>query len=324
MSALSSSPFDDVLLGKDEPNRAPVAEENEELPRSGGLDELAKNFARMKLTLTDSRGVKFKEFRRTLSPRYGIVWAQFLAGHLALVVIAVSLLAIRTQSLLVVVTASLSGGVLIGYSLHYLSLFHHAAAHFNLAPNRTLNDLLANVFVGALLGHEITLYRMSHFEHHRSLGTPADTENGYILPFTWKFLLLSSTGLTTLRKLFDRKMAATPQTSEEKTVRRLGPFSMVAALVQAVIVLSALYGGHYAFVCAWGLGLFCFYPLFMGIRLTLEHRSSNARADIDYSQQAHGALSRLLVQVQSPQPLEELGSIDISSTIGNRRFPTSN
>jgi fatty acid desaturase len=290
-----------------------------ELSRTGGmsnisqgedLDELARGFMWVKATLVDSSGIPFKNFRHTLRPRYGIVWTEFLSGYLALVVITAGLIAVRGQSRAWVVIASVVGAVLIGYIFHYLSLFQHAAAHFNLAADKSLNDLLANLLFGALFGYGygIKSYRAVHFEHHRRLGTPADTENGYILPFNWEFLLRSATGLTMWEKIFNRSRPLTQYGSAQKIARRLGPFSVIAALLHSTVALGSLYLGHYALAGAWVLGVISFFPLFMGVRLTLEHRSLDAKTALDYSQQPHGALSRIF------------GSGPLSSTFGAAGF----
>ena len=43
----------------------------------------------------------------------------------------------------------------------------------------------------------------------------------------------------------------------------------------------------------WGLAAFSVYPFFGTLRQLLEHRSENARADVDYRKVDHGAVNRI-------------------------------
>jgi fatty acid desaturase len=46
------------------------------------------------------------------------------------------------------------------------SEWFHEAAHYNLIPNRTWNDRIADGFLGTLNGSQIRSYRVGHFRHH--------------------------------------------------------------------------------------------------------------------------------------------------------------
>ncbi len=67
-----------------------------------------------------------------------------------------------------------------GFVFHYLTLFIHAAAHFNIHPNnRRLNDIVANFLLGYYFLMPIKTYRKKHFKHHKYIGTSKDPENSY-------------------------------------------------------------------------------------------------------------------------------------------------
>ena len=67
-----------------------------------------------------------------------------------------------------------------GVIFHYLTLFIHAAAHFNIYPNnRKINDFVSNMLLGYFFLIPIKSYRKKHFEHHYYLGTDKDPEDSY-------------------------------------------------------------------------------------------------------------------------------------------------
>src|SRR5438477_8829826 len=136
--------------------------------------------------LTNRAGVKYLEFRRTLTPRYGVVWAQLLGGYAALVAIGAAIVALngtRFGS-----GGAVVGGALLGYVVAYLQLFFHEATHYNIAKRPWTNDRMANLLIGSMVGQEVKAYRLVHFGHHRYLGTPSDTERTYSDPLNLPFL----------------------------------------------------------------------------------------------------------------------------------------
>ena len=70
--------------------------------------------------------------------------------------------------------------VLNSLAFHYLTLFIHAGAHFNVFPkNRKINDILINMFVGYFFLQPMSIYRKKHFAHHRLVGQMSDQENSH-------------------------------------------------------------------------------------------------------------------------------------------------
>src|SRR5262245_22333999 len=80
--------------------------------------------------LVNSQGIRYREFKRTLKPRYHVVWIHILGGYLALALIAAGVIA---AGLLLpagwAAAAAVAGAVLLGYTFAYLNLFFHEAAH---------------------------------------------------------------------------------------------------------------------------------------------------------------------------------------------------
>ena len=115
--------------------------------------------------LRNSGGVTFPEFRKTLRPLYARVWRDIAIGYLALA-LAVAL-AVEAQAHWGLYSLALAPALacLVGYSVAYLQLFFHEAGHFNIAPGRRRNDLLANLFIGSFVGQDVGSYRIHHFDH---------------------------------------------------------------------------------------------------------------------------------------------------------------
>src|SRR5687768_8283878 len=163
-----------------------------------GLDAIARH------DLTDDRGLRYVEFKRSLTARYGVVWFELLLGHFALAATLIALVALQRTWPSAWPVMALFGAAPIGMGVAYIHLFFHEAAHFNIAPSRRINDFCANVFIGSLVGEDIRAYRPIHFDHHRFLGTPQDTERTYFDCLDWRFIVESLTGIKVVRVLLFR------------------------------------------------------------------------------------------------------------------------
>ncbi|MEU8122580.1 fatty acid desaturase [Spirillospora sp. NPDC049024] len=258
--------------------------------------------------IVDDSGVRYTAFRRTLAPRWPSVWGKLLGGHLALAGCgaAIALLERAVPGTLPGAAAgavlAVAGGAVLGFWLHYLLLFQHEAAHYNLAPGRRLNDLAANACIGVILGSDVRAYRRIHFVHHRNLGTTADTETSYFDPLDRRFLLESLTGVRLVRSLagYQRASAGATEGAASRTPSAetagppfLGAVFLAAGAVNASVVVGALLLGLPALAAAWVLGMLTFLPLFNSVRQVLEHRGDSADDRADYRRTPHGAVNRL-------------------------------
>jgi fatty acid desaturase len=187
------------------------------------------------------------------------------------------------------------GCILIGYTLAYINLFFHEAAHYLVAPRRDWNDWLANLFIGVLFGQDIRSYRIIHFDHHRHLGTPKDTERTYFDALSLRFFLELLTGIKALKVLRERnrylKKRACKTTSPQRQHQVLGTILAAIALHVGLLLLALAFGLWFS-GAAWLLGMGIVFPAFGATRQVLEHRDQPA-ADVDYRRVPHGALSRL-------------------------------
>lgn len=256
--------------------------------------------------LVDDQGTSFREFRRGLTPRYGVVWSHLAMGYAALVLVAAGVVAtgaVAPAWLRVVV-----GALLFGFIQAYIQLFLHEAAHYNLAPGRERNDRLANAFVGAIHGLEIDAYRLVHFEHHRRLGTAMDSERSYFDPLNMRFFAEAVLGIKGLRVLSRRAELVEEKSTEKRQDTSGRRQRVLAAIIHLAIVGLSVAFGQWALVFAWTIGTLSFMPVFVSMRQLLEHRSEAADPAIDYATTDHGAVNRLF------------GDGPVASTFGGAGF----
>jgi fatty acid desaturase len=259
--------------------------------------------------LVDSRGRAFKDFRRTLKPRFFHVWRDILGGYavLALIVWAVAALDARFPSAFPLI--AIGGGLAIGYVVAFIQLFFHEAAHFNIAKTRRANDFLADLFLGLIVGQSIKAYRVVHMDHHRLLGSTDDTERSYFDAVSRRFLLEAVSGIKLLRVLSARRSHVSTKAKDKKTAAS-GARTMLLlglALNLSIMGVSAWYRCWSLFF-AWPFGIIVVHTAVTAVRQALEHRRFDARSDVDYTKEPHGANTRMF------------GSGPIASTLGGAGF----
>ncbi len=243
-----------------------------------------------KSQLVHSSGVSYRKYRRELTPRYGVVWLEIVAGWLACSSLLGLHLVLDPNSAWAGITV-LPFAMGIGFAVAYLQLFLHESAHHNLHPKRGMNDLLTNLFISGPVGMDVARYRPIHFDHHRFLGSPDDTEISYFDPLNIRFLVESLLGVKVLRVLRSRSKRLT-QERVPRTKRALLVLAYGAALNGALVLYLAR-SGRWFTALVWILGLAVFFPFFGALRQLLEHRDEYASADVDYTKQIHGAIHRL-------------------------------
>jgi len=273
-----------------------------------GRVEVASNDIPLALKgeLIDDRGTPYRDFRSGLTPRWYRVWLELGAAYLVLAVVLAAIVAIDPSwqlSLLLVPV----GGLAIGYTIHFINCFFHEAAHYNVLPNRRLNDLATNLLMGWLFGSSIALYRRIHWQHHRALGTTMDSENSYFDPLGMGYLLRGITGLKALRTLRQYRRTERADEPEGDRLSRM-LWLAIAAAVNAVIAAALVLLGSVPAAIAWLLGLLVVFPFVGSLRQLLEHRSESADPQLDYHEVDHGPVNRLF------------GAGPLASTVGSAGF----
>ncbi len=250
--------------------------------------DYSDNFNILRERLTAEVDGQYRTFLQGLTPDYKRVWMDIGFGYLMLAIV-LFLVGLHNTIPWAVFAAPL-GAVFIGYWFAYLQLFIHEGAHYNLAPNRKLNDRLCNLFIALQVGTTIRDYRVIHFQHHRKLGLHDDSERSYFNPLTKRFLAEMIFGIHPIRVFMLRRNLR--QEGGEKAQREWRP--LLTGVAMHLVLLTFLVAcGAWVSALAWIGGVGVFFPFFATIRQLLEHRSVDADPKADYSKTDHGALTRL-------------------------------
>jgi fatty acid desaturase len=262
-----------------------------------GDTDYSNEFAKMRRHLVASDGTRFLDFVKTLEPNYMRVYRDIALGYGALALILAAVCVGQSLGISPIILVFF-GSVAVGYFGVFLGSFIHEGAHFNLAKNRDRNDALCDALISWLLGLNIKSYRIVHFEHHRSLGTTRDSEFSYFSPLNIMFFLERMLGISTIATLVsyakkaNGKASAQTQAAPPKQRTTLKPI-LVAVATHGAIVLGLAWFGFIWAAASWVLGIGIMLPLFASVRQLLEHRTDDARSDIDYSKKDQGACTRL-------------------------------
>jgi len=236
-------------------------------------------------------GEAWASFRRTLAPRFGVVWREIgvvyamIAGGFALTCVLDG-----GFGHLAVLAALPVGAGWLGYWFASLMNFKHEAAHYNVHPDKSTNDVLANWLICPLIGQDIKRYRSMHWRHHLHLGSPNDTEIAYHNAPTPRFFLETLTGLYILRRLLDDRSKAPRDTSATGVTPGGGLRCLV---LHGIVVGTSTAAGLYGAALVWCVALAMAYPCFATARQLLRHRALDARRDVNYTEVHHGAVNRM-------------------------------
>jgi fatty acid desaturase len=242
--------------------------------------------------VTDSNGISYTLFRNSLQPRYPAVVFDILKGYFFLLLTAGAIIFLdyHFHSFWWIIVPA--GSFLIGYIAAYLALFIHEAGHFNIHPDKKMNDRLATIFLCLPFGLSLKSYRKIHWQHHVHLGTPQDTEVSYFHALTKLFVVETLTGIHLLRTMM-RKEGNDVLTKEQVKQSRM--MLLAGAFLHLIILTAAFLTNNWPFATAWILGFGIFFPFFATLRQILEHRDELAHHSTDFYKQPHGKISRLFV-----------------------------
>ena len=153
----------------------------------------------------DETGKSYAAFRTTLLPLYTKVLSDIIKGYFFLLLTS-SLVFLSGQTYPSLWWLYIpAGSILIGYIAAYIALFIHEAGHYNIHPNKKINDSLATFFLCLPFGLSMKSYRKIHWQHHLHLGTPLDTETSYFNALTKLFILETLTGIHLFRTILKKE-----------------------------------------------------------------------------------------------------------------------
>lgn len=220
--------------------------------------------------------VQYSDYRKRLMPAYIKVWSDAI---FCLVMIffplLIFLLAMGSYSF-VKATVFLIALLWIGFWIHAYTCFFHEAAHYNLHKNKRINDIISNILFTPFTGMLVRDYRISHWEHHKHLGTNQDTEISYKSPLSTREFLKFLTGIyhiKTILKYIKNFDISGSKLSNKRPRSKIFLFTLAwTFLIQITIsffIASKI--SLEAGVC-WLISIFVLYPAFAKVRQTLEHR----------------------------------------------------
>ncbi len=242
--------------------------------------------------VVDPGGMAYKEWRVRLKPRFAMVWRDILLGYFFLFLFIGASVWIQIHYPAWVILNMVITVIGTGYFIAYIALFIHEAGHFNIHPDKKINDLLAAIFLCALFGLDIKTYRKIHWQHHVHLGTPQDTEVSYFNSLTPFFLFETLTGLHLLKVMRKKNHAHLLTVTMKKNSRiMLG----IGLLINGLILAVSIFTGFWHIAVIWLAAMLIFFPFFATLRQILEHRSEWAETNVDYTKIPHGKLTRLFV-----------------------------
>lgn len=259
------------------------------------FDDFSGNFAPLRRELWSAENYSYKIFLKSLKPDYRKIGRDIALGYLALAVTLLVTAAMPAVGVWAGVAAGV-GAVSVGYWIAYLQLFIHEGAHYNLAPTRAKSDRICNLLIAWMIGTNVAAYRTVHFQHHRALGTPEDSEHSYFFPLNLTFFVKGLFGIRAAEVVFARK-----STVADAAERQVGsatdlPFNwalVAAPIVHGGIVAIAYWLGYWWVSIAWLVGVGMVFPFLGALRQVLEHRDENAMPDTDFTKISHGAITRL-------------------------------
>ena len=206
----------------------------------------------------------YGRFRKTLTPRFEIVWRDIALGYAALVGIVVTVGSVG--GIISDLMAAVFGAIGVGITIAYLQLFIHEAAHANLAAHRRTSDRIADALIAWQVGTSIAAYRAVHFDHHRHLGHARDGERSYVHALTPQLIVEMLTGIHAVRIFLTRAHAPQPNAAPSRLPIIRG--AAIHAMILGTIALLCAWPA----VLAWGGGMAIVYPFLATLRPLLEHR----------------------------------------------------
>ncbi len=172
--------------------------------------------------------------------------------------------------------------------------------------------MLTNLLMGWLFGSSIALYRRTHFQHHRALGTTQDSENSYFDALGMRFMVEGLLGIKAMRslrrwRLTEKLVVASKREDSTGEPSRVA-WIAITAVVNLGIAAAMVALGSVPAAIAWLVGLLVVFPFLASLRQLLEHRSEEASAEVNYSQIDHGPVNRIF------------GDGPLASTLGSAGF----
>jgi fatty acid desaturase len=232
-------------------------------------------------SLKDNNGLSYFAFRQKLKPMFYKVWLQMMLCLLMMFLPILFFLETVNSSTAIILIPLCS--LWSAYWIHAYGCFFHEAAHFNIHKNKIMNDIIANLLLSPFLGMLVKNYRLSHWEHHKHLGTVKDTEISYMSSLSATNLLQVVTGVYHVKIIlrYVQNFKTVGSQAQKKSISTIFLITLLLTIiVQVIISLLMLMYVSVAAGLSWIIAYFFLYPMLAKIRQTLEHRRLDENAPI--------------------------------------------
>ena len=158
-------------------------------------------FIKLKAQIVNN-GISYSSFKQNLRTNYKKVYFLIFLPFLFLL-LSISIghyveITFATNILMKIITSIFVAGF-IGLVLHNMQNIMHAAIHYDLHPNKIINDKIANFTVGLFTACEVKQGRKIHSLHHTISGSEKDPESSYLQPLNYKKIISYFTGIEILK-----------------------------------------------------------------------------------------------------------------------------
>ena len=209
-----------------------------------------------------------------------------------------------------IVASLLVSFLIIAARQHALAILMHEGAHFTLARDRSLNELVSNWFCAFPLGMITSLYRRWHFAHHAAPNTQNDpdylqhlADGDFRLPMlrrTLVMLMVKDLAGMNLPKWVGSTTAWLGWSFVFKGDKD-SPLSIrerchFVTLWATVTVLAILTGIHVYLMVMWFIPILTLLPAFARIRTIAEHNYEQSPDELDHTRHVDGrAIERFFI-----------------------------
>ncbi|MDQ1381366.1 MAG: hypothetical protein QOJ71_2085 [Actinomycetota bacterium] len=248
-------------------------------------------FAPLRTQIVTVDGHTYRELRSDLEARWPRVWAELAATIVTVAVLPVASARIERRLGRWGVLVAPIAAAAVGTTVHRLGHFLHEGAHFNVAPDKAINDRVTNATVGVVVLTDVRAYRPIHMVHHRKLGQVDDPERGYFERFNGRFVFR---GISGARVMFSMRQRLAAAETEGSRPSKLVP--LAGAALHAGVVIGLLRAGRRGSAAAWAIGIGGVYPLLNSTRQLLEHRDESDDLDETPADAPARALTRMFTK----------------------------
>lgn len=212
-----------------------------------------------------------EDLRRLSRKGYGI-WLKDAVLDWMVILTAVTVAA-SDPDILTFVIATL----IVGNRQHALTLLGHDGTHFSLSSNKTINDLVTNIFCFWPICLTVSGYRSLHHIHHRHTGDHSDPELAHKrsrspqwdLPApAWKILKWAALDLVG-NSIHDYYIIVTYSKPDNLKEYR------GAAIWHLAFISAAVLSGFWMAAVIWYISLLTTFMMFFRLRLWLEHQGTS-------------------------------------------------